>query len=251
MILAILFDKDGTLFDFQSSWSAWAKGFLEDLAQGDEGAAAHLGARIGYDWDRGAFRPDSCVVAGTDADIIAALLPGLPGTTPEALRVRIGLAVATAPMAEAVPLAPFLDALKARGLFVGVATNDSEYAARAHLTEAGILSRFDFVAGADSGHGAKPGPGMCLAFARSVGCDPAQVLMVGDSLHDLKAGRAAGMRTLGVLTGMASAEELAPHADWVLPDIGALLDSLGADNILNPTGSASNSTQTESESVAN
>ena len=43
-----------------------------------------------------------------------------------------------------------------------------------------------------------------------------------DSLHDLEAGRAAGMRTVAVLTGVAVAAQLAPHADVVLPDIGAL-----------------------------
>ena len=34
--------------------------------------------------------------------------------------------------------------------------------------------------------------------------------MVGDSTHDLRAGRAAGMRTVAVLTGLAGADELAP-----------------------------------------
>ena len=46
--------------------------------------------------------------------------------------------------------------------------------------------------------------------------------MVGDSLHDLDAGRAAGMRPVAVLTGIARAGDLAPHAEVVLPDIGAL-----------------------------
>jgi phosphoglycolate phosphatase len=46
--------------------------------------------------------------------------------------------------------------------------------------------------------------------------------MVGDSLHDLRAGRAAGMTTIGVLTGVAGAEELSPSADLILPDIGHL-----------------------------
>jgi phosphoglycolate phosphatase len=39
------------------------------------------------------------------------------------------------------------------------------------------------------------------------------------------------MRTVAVLTGIAGAEELAPHADVVLRDIGALpawLDGLNA-----------------------
>ena len=49
---------------------------------------------------------------------------------------------------------------------------------------------------------------------------PERVVMVGDSTHDLLAGRAAGMQTLGVLTGIAERPELAPLADAVLPDIG-------------------------------
>ena len=48
--------------------------------------------------------------------------------------------------------------------------------------------------------------------------------MVGDSLHDLDAGRAAGMRTVAVLTGIAGAAALAPHADVVLNHIGELPD---------------------------
>jgi phosphoglycolate phosphatase len=51
--------------------------------------------------------------------------------------------------------------------------------------------------------------------------------MVGDSTHDLVAGRAAGMQTLGVLTGVADSEELAPFADAVLPDIGHIPGWLG------------------------
>ncbi|MEM7090648.1 MAG: HAD-IA family hydrolase, partial [Pseudomonadota bacterium] len=85
---------------------------------------------------------------------------------------------------------------------------------------AGIREHFDFIAGYDSGHGFKPGPGQLLAFAAHVGVDPSRVAMVGDSLHDLQAGRAAGMVTIGVLTGLAGADVLAPMADVVLPDIG-------------------------------
>jgi phosphoglycolate phosphatase len=52
--------------------------------------------------------------------------------------------------------------------------------------------------------------------------------MVGDSLHDLDAGRAAGMRTVAVLTGIADRAALAPHADVVLGHIGELPDWIAA-----------------------
>ena len=87
----------------------------------------------------------------------------------------------------------------------------------------GALERFDFIAGYDSGHGLKPGPGMVLAFAETVGIAPHEVAMIGDSLHDLGAGRSAGAGlVVGVLTGPAVAAELAPHADHVLRSIAEL-----------------------------
>jgi phosphoglycolate phosphatase len=52
--------------------------------------------------------------------------------------------------------------------------------------------------------------------------------MVGDSRHDLAAGRAAGMHTVAVLTGPARDEDLRPFADVVLPDIGHLPEWLAS-----------------------
>lgn len=221
MIDGLLFDKDGTLFDFRVSWGRWAQGFLTGIAT-DKAHARRLGRAIGFDLDSGAFSPDSPVIAATAADIAAALAPELSGVSVEDLTDRIDASAGQAPMSEAVPLRPLLSALRAAGLRLGVATNDSEVPARQHLANHGITDCFDFISGYDSGHGAKPGPGMCLAFARQLGLEPSRVVMVGDSRHDLDAGRAAGMRTIAVLTGIAKREELAPHADLVLADIGAI-----------------------------
>jgi phosphoglycolate phosphatase len=90
------------------------------------------------------------------------------------------------------------------------------------LDGANVLESFDFIAGYDSGFGGKPAPGQLLAFCEQTGLAPSQCAMVGDSLHDLEAGRTAGMTTVGVLTGPAPRDELAPHADVVLPSIAEL-----------------------------
>lgn len=226
IVSGILFDKDGTLFDFSISWSAWAQDFLAELAGGGAERAAELGRAIGFDWGAARFDPASPVVAGTPDDVAACLIGHFPDRSPAELIAQMNRAAARAPMAPAVPLAPLLDGLRDRGLHLGVATNDAEAPARAHLAEAGILDRFVFVAGCDSGFGAKPAPGQMRAFAGQTALPPDQVIMVGDSRHDLVAGRAAGMRTVAVLTGLATAEELAPLADTVLPDIGALPEYL-------------------------
>lgn len=221
MIDGLLFDKDGTLFDFRTSWGRWTHNFLTSVAV-DDAHAARLAAAIGYDMPTNGFAPDSPVIAATAADIAEALHPHLRGISLQALTDQINTTAGTAPMAEAVPLRPLLDQLRGRGLKLGIATNDTEAPARRHLATHGITDCFDFISGYDSGHGAKPGPGMCLAFLTRLGLDPARTAMVGDSLHDLEAGRAAGMRRIAVLTGIASRDELSPHADVVLPNIGAI-----------------------------
>jgi phosphoglycolate phosphatase len=221
MIDGVIFDKDGTLFDFRSSWGVWTRRLLSEIGR-DETHVRRMADAIGFDPDSGDFAPRSPVIAATGDEIAEALLPHLPGTTHAGLAARINLLSVEAELTPAVPLVPLLDALRARGLRLGVATNDIEAAARAHLAGAGVAGHFDGIFGADSGHGAKPGPGMLLAFARATGLPPARMLMVGDSAHDLMAGRAAGMRPVAVLTGVAGHDELSPMAEAVLPDIGAL-----------------------------
>lgn len=226
-VKAVLFDKDGTLFDFSASWSGWAAQLLADLSEGDQFKAERLAAAIEYDLSERRFKPSSPVIAGTLAEATELLLPHLPEESFESLSEYLLHSSAATEMVAPLPLVPLLDGLAAHGLKLGVATNDGVASAIAHLTRAGILEHFTQVLGYDSGYTPKPAPDMLLGFAAHLGLSPEQVVMVGDSTHDLVAGRAAGMPTIGVLTGMASATELYPYADKVLPDIGHLPDALG------------------------
>lgn len=223
-IQGVVFDKDGTLFDFEASWSQTTRALLLDLADGDAARAARFGARVGFDFCEARFSPGSIVIAGRQDEIAEALTEGEPGLSPGALLERMDAATAMAVQVPAVPLPPLMARLRAMGLRLGVATNDSEAPGRAHLAQAGIATAFDFIAGYDSGYGGKPAPGQCLAFARAVGLEPSRVVMVGDSTHDMEAGRAAGMRCVAVLTGMARREDLAQISDAVLQNVGELPD---------------------------
>ncbi|MES0861748.1 HAD family hydrolase [Ruegeria sp. SCPT10] len=217
---AIVFDKDGTLFDFANTWGAFGRSLVMRLTNNDETRAAALGDVIGYDLAQDRYVEDSIVIASTVEEIAEFMLPHVEGFTLTELIDTMNVEAAAATQAPAVPLKPFLEGLRQSGLKLGVATNDSEHPAMQHLASVGIQDHFDFIAGYDSGHGYKPGPGQLLAFAAHIGIDPSRIAMVGDSLHDLQAGRAAGMVTIGVLTGVAKTEALAPMADVVLPDIG-------------------------------
>jgi phosphoglycolate phosphatase len=218
----LLFDKDGTLFDFHGTWGAWSVALIERLSRGNPGRARALAAAIHFDLEAGRFAKTSPVIAGTMEVLVRAITRTLPEARPDGIRRYLAGAAAEVRPVEAAPLVPLLDALRARGLVLGVATNDAEEPARAQLAEAGVLDRFDFVAGYDSGYGAKPGTGMHAAFCEAMALAPAEVAMIGDSTHDLHSGRAAGMLAVAVLTGPAEAEDLAPHADAVLAHVGEI-----------------------------
>jgi phosphoglycolate phosphatase len=219
-IRAVIFDKDGTLFDFRQSWGAWTKSLLAELG-GDANALAVL---LGFDAKAMDFAPDSPVIAMTTPEIADILHPHLPGMSLADLNAVMNRQAAAAPMVPAVDLPLVLGDLVRRGLALGLATNDTEIPARRHLSNAGVLELFSFVSGCDSGWGGKPAPGQLLAFIEQTGLPSNQIAMVGDSLHDLEAGRRAGMATVAVLTGIATAADLTAHADVVLDDISALAD---------------------------
>ena len=221
-VRGLVFDKDGTLFDFMASWAAWTAGFLTDVAQRDRILAEQLAKRVGFRFDTHSYATDSIVIGGTPTEIAQRLLPALPNWDQAALVEHMASTASHAKMVPAADLPLLLDALTGAGLKLGLATNDIESIAKTHLQDFGIASAFDFVAGCDSGYGAKPQPGQLLAFAKAVSLPPSDIVMIGDSRHDLAAGRAAGMRTIGVLTGPSGRDALTDLADDVLGSIKEL-----------------------------
>lgn len=224
----LLFDKDGTLFDFGATWNTWAARMIQEMAGGDMALAARIADELDYDLAAQSFLPHSAIIAGTNRDAAEAVARAMPHRAVEELETTLMHAASSAPLLEAVPLAPFLADLASRGLRLGVMTNDTEFAARAHLGSVGVEGLFDLILGFDSGFGAKPDPSPLLAFSDRFALAPERVAMVGDSTHDLIAGQRAGMQTIAVLTGMATEEELAPYADAVFPDIGHIAGWLSA-----------------------
>ena len=227
-IKGILFDKDGTLFKYSETWDIWCGLVLERLSNGNKTILEDLAKAIDFDIQSQKIKPQSMVIACTTHEIAECLASLLPNWSLEAIEEFLNEQVYDLPLAEVTPLKSYFADLRRRGLKVGIMTNDSEHNAMAQLTSAKLnpFDELDFVAGYDSGYGAKPAPDPLLAFAKAVGLAPRDVAMVGDSLHDLMAGKRAGMKTIGVLTGPATEADLSPMADVVLPDISNILTFL-------------------------
>ena len=113
--------------------------------------------------------------------------------------------------------------LKRRGFRIGLATNDSAGGLEASLAQHDVLHLFESAVGCDSGFGSKPDPRMVRGFCKAVGADVGEVAMVGDAVHDLTMGRAAGVAlNVGVLSGTSAREDLEDLADLILPSINDL-----------------------------
>lgn len=221
-VKGLLFDKDGTLFDYQTTWNSWTRDVIRDLSKGDPSLAQAIADAVDFDLQKGEVRTTSPLIAGTNREASELFSAALDNADVDEVEAYITTKALSADLSEVLPLRAYFDDLKAQGVAVGVMTNDSEQGAKAHLASVDAYDILDFVAGFDSGYGAKPEPGPLLAFAKAMNLDPAECAMVGDSTHDLIAGQRAGMKTIGVLTGLAPRAELAPYASVVLQDISEI-----------------------------
>jgi phosphoglycolate phosphatase len=229
---ALLFDKDGTLIDFDATWGPAAHAVMQELADGDAEALRRLMDVSEFVEEERRFLPSSPLVAGSSAHygpLWAEILgrksgPAFFGVMDDLFRIH-GLA-SLSPIGDPVAV---MRRLAGRSIHLGIATNDSEASARAQAQALGIDGFMSYFAGYDSGHGSKPEPGMVTAFAVAHALHPSEIGMIGDSLHDLHAARAAGARTIAVLSGPrgeAARAELEPFSDYVLGSIAELEDLL-------------------------
>jgi phosphoglycolate phosphatase len=219
-IRAILFDKDGTLVDFDRTWGPAVNTVLRHLANGDEELYRKLCAASGLAAGTH-FLSDSPLI-GEPTSVFAlpwATLLRQPADT--AFFAKIDGLLCPATTAHLSPIGDpktILAELAGRGYRLGLITNDADATARAHLRKLGLDRLMEFVAGYDSGFGAKPAPAPVLAFASAVGVSAAQVVVVGDTGLDVATARAAGARAVLVRTG--------PHASDALQEADAVIGSI-------------------------
>jgi len=98
--------------------------------------------------------------------------------------------------------------LRDRGYLLGLVTSKVEWAARMSYDRYGLGQYLSVSVFHDETTRHKPDPAPLLLAATKAGVRPEQTAYVGDSVHDMAAGKAAGMRTIGALWGPFEAVEL-------------------------------------------
>ena len=101
-----------------------------------------------------------------------------------------------------------LDLLQTRGYRLGCVTNKAAQFTEPLLEWFGIGDAFQMVISGDSLPEKKPSPMPLLHAAEHFGVDPADALMLGDSVSDVKAARAAGFRVICVSYGYNHGQDI-------------------------------------------
>lgn len=232
-IRGVLFDKDGTLIEVNDTWIPIYRLMLAELFNTDREGADLLMEKAGLDRATNTFKPGSILAGGTTRQLISVWWPGLDASG-IAEKVRI-LDHDYAPMVKALlkplmPLEPILAELRAMGLLLGVATNDSHVSATNHMIHIGAVEHFTEIIAADTVPVAKPSGHMIRRFAEITGFDVSEIAMVGDNPHDMEEARNGGAGlAIAVLSGNASRADIAHLADHTIAsvaDLAALLRSL-------------------------
>lgn len=98
--------------------------------------------------------------------------------------------------------------LRRCGFDLAIASNRPSRFTRIILKELGIRDVFSRVVCADQVPRKKPAPDMLRVILNELGVRPGNAIYVGDMTIDMKAGRSARMRTIGITTGSSTRQEL-------------------------------------------
>jgi phosphoglycolate phosphatase-like HAD superfamily hydrolase len=227
----VIFDKGGTLIDFREMWSAWAV----ELARRLETVtglplAERLFEAMGFDARSRWIDPQGRLALDSMANLremVVGLL-GEAGLTPQASEEAVAAAwYAPDPVTDTQPLTDIpalFGALRERGAKIAIVTMDDRAPTEAVLAKVSAADLVDALVCADDGLPLKPAPEMVWAVCRATGVEPRRVAVVGDATTDMEMGRAAGVGlVVGVLSGVAPEELLAPWADVVVSSVAEMV----------------------------
>jgi pyrophosphatase PpaX len=197
-IQTVLFDLDGTLID---SIRLILDSYHHTLA------AHGVPPRTDEDWLRGVGTPLSVQFAEWNDDL--GKLEAMVATYRAYNLAHHDRMVTVYPGVVAA-----VEAIRAAGRRTGLVTSKNRQGALRGLTLVRLEALMDVLVCADEVTNPKPHPEPVEKAVALLGADPATTVYVGDSIHDMVSGRAAGVRTAAALWGPFGRE----HLEFAAPD---------------------------------
>ena len=231
----ILFDKDGTLLNFDKLWSYWVKVFIgqiiENLGDRCDLNPLQCAKSLGYDWLTDTFDKKGPMLTGNLHDIVSILSfeiykQSVPWN--EAVRIVqrsyeiIEENTDWSGCIKPLPgLMQFLRKANSLSLKMAVVTADETASAVKHLEYLKIRDFFQEVIGDDQVLKGKPNPDMALLACERLKGKPGRFIVIGDSNGDMQMAKSAGiLAAIGVDLGRDP--EHLKDADHIITDFNEI-----------------------------
>lgn len=238
-IRGILFDKDGTILDFNAMWIPVAEELVNEIIDGlvhspKANVKEKLFQSIGI--IHGKIDSKGVYAHGTAEDIAGEFIKVFNrcdinyGDAADFKKHIIDKynKIAKDDRREVIPTANLkmvFEGLKKQGVYIGVSTADTDESTEYCLKRLGVYHYFDFIGSDDGRFKRKPDPDLLNHFCKVCRLMPYEVAVVGDTMVDMMFARNGNAGyAIGVLSGVGEEEELNKLADVICPSIEFLIN---------------------------
>ena len=231
-VKAVIFDKDGTVLDFDAFWLPVAvratEVIMSKLGVIDVPSEKILESMGVVD---GVASINGSLCCGTSRDMAEDMhaafrsygysfdIEKLTELTVEAYQNSID-AGEIKPTCENIE--EVMENLKSKGIMIALVTSDGPVVTKKCLSELGIDKYFDLVFTDDGTHPNKPDPFIINKLCEDYGFEKSKVVMVGDTLSDMNFAINGGIRSIGIAKTIENKAILFSKTDTVIYDLSYL-----------------------------
>ena len=231
---AVLFDKDGTLLEFDPFWIAVSEFAVEQILTEYSLSLSLKGdclTAIGL--KDGVVDTDGVLCKGTYGEVAESIYTvlqntGLSATPKDFEQVCIKAFHQNIEKGVVKPtsqkLYQTLKTLKESGVVLAVVTSDDAHTTQICLKGLGIYHLFDKIYTDDGVCPHKPDPYYLNCFLKEYPFEKNQVVMVGDTLSDTTFAINGGIKSVAIAKTPAQKQMLEKTATYIVEDISQLLD---------------------------
>ena len=236
---AIIFDKDGTLIDFDAFWVAVSiKAIEEVLERVDADRALRDTILEAFGVHDGVTDLNGILCKGTYeqmGEIVYGILQenGCALPCDEVVQLVLDAYNRHSDAGEVKPtcpeLADVLTDLKTCGMKLAVVTTDNRQITDLCLAKLGIADLFDYIYTDDGDAPTTPDPACAVDFCRRAGVEKSEKtgVMVGDTMTDMRFAHNSGITAVALARSEQSRAVLTPHADAVISAMTQLKAVIG------------------------
>ena len=230
----IVFDKDGTLMDFEKFWVKILKISIEAILK-KYNAPIRLAQDVckAYGADGEVVDINGIFCSGTYEMMGKAIYDifeknGIKADLDELCTATKDEFYSSYSLGEIVPACNDIEGLfnkiSSLGIKAVLVTSDDEFGAKKCLDEFKITKHFDKIYADDGINPPKPDPYYINRLISENGAKKEEIVMVGDTLTDMSFAKNAGVKAVGVAKSIENKNILMPYADAVIDDISQILD---------------------------